>query len=297
MAISKRVKRNAQDLIAAGMLVLAIGGGAYMVDETRVTEDMEFIEVGWWNIRDLGTSRDDDEIAQIAKVMTGPDVFAIGELNDRTALERIAHDLGSSWSWAATHDKVGHTAGSREYYGFLWNTTLVAMDGNVHVDADPGDKIDREPAWATFRTVDGNFDFTVMAVHITWGDNAAARKEEVELMADVWERTQDATPDDDDMILVGDFNRNVGDDAFDRLKSIPDVICANEDTGPTVVKGTSTYDQIFLSLAYTQEWTGEYMTRNFDKTMFHDDDAAASKAVSDHRPVWVTLYVPEGDDD
>lgn len=297
MAIDTRVRQRAQEWFSVGMMVLALGGGWYLVEED-VSGELSFIEVGWWNIRDLSdASRDDDEIRQIASAIDGPEVLAIGELNDPAVLERITQELGPAWEWAATDDPIGNTSHTEEYYGFIWNSDAVRMVGEIQVDPDPGNLIDREPAWATFETVDGNLDFTVVPVHITWGTRVGPRKAEIRQMPAVWVRTQDATPNDDDIILVGDFNRNKTDDSFDSLFTLPGVIRANEDTESTHISSGTTYDQIFISTDATVEWTGEYHTHHFDEILFGNDDDEARRAASDHRPVWITLYVPEADDD
>jgi endonuclease/exonuclease/phosphatase family metal-dependent hydrolase len=298
MAIDRRIRERTSEWISAGMMVLALGGGWFMVEEDFAEAPLDFVEVGWWNIRDLSnSSRNDTEIRQIASVIDGPEVMAIGELNDPDALDRITQELGPSWAWAATTDKVGHSSHTAEYYGFIWNADVVEMVDSIRVDPDPGDLLDREPAWATFRTLQGGLDFTVIATHVTWGSHVGPRKEEVKRMKDVWLRTQQATVGDEDLILVGDFNRNKTDDSFDSLLTVPGVLRANEDTGPTHVHSSTTYDQIFLSTDFTREWTGEFETSEFDEIFFDNDDDAARLAVSDHRPVWITLFVPEEDDD
>lgn len=296
MPIDRRIRQRAEAWISVGLMAIALGGGWYLVPGD--VDDLSFIDVGWWNIRDLSTaSRDAIEIAQIAEAIDGPEVLAIGELNDPAALERIAEELGSSWEWSATEERIGRTPQSAEYYGFLWNADRVQMVGSIHVDPDPGDAIDRDPAWATFRTVDGGLDFTVIAIHVRWGRRVAERKAEIRTLPGVWSRTQAATPDDADLILVGDFNRNVGDDSFAGLLALASMIRANEDTGPTHISSRTTYDQIFIALDHTSEWTGEYFTSRFDEVVFDNDDDAAKLAVSDHRPVWITLFVPATDDD
>ncbi len=297
MPIDSDTRNRAEALLGSILLVVAIGGGWYLVDDS-VTGDLRFVEVGWWNIRDLSSaSRDDGEIADIAACIEGLHVLAVGELNDRAVLGRITDELGPSWRWDATESKIGRTSSSKEYYGFLWDSSVVDMVGDIQVDPDPGDHIDREPAWATFRTTDGNLDFTVIAVHITWGSNVPARKAEIRSLDEVWVRTQTATLEDDDLILVGDFNRNIGDDSFDEVLGLDGMVRANGDTIPTHISSHSTYDQVFISLDATSEWTGEYGIFAFDEEFFNDDDQAANLAVSDHRPVWITLFVPDRDDD
>lgn len=296
MPTSAQVRTWVEEGVAVGLLVVAIAGGWYLVDPS--VNELAFVNVGWWNIRDLSTaSRTDEEIRQIAAGVEGIEVLAVGEVNDPDALKRIAQELGPSWEWDATDGAIGRTNGSAEYYGFLWDSDAVHMVGNIQVDADPNDDIDREPAWATFQTEDGNLDFTVIAVHITWGDRVANRQAEIRALDEVWQRTQTLTQDDDDLILVGDFNRNVGDSSFDELLAIPGMVRANEGTGPTHISSNSTYDQIFLSIGATREWTGEYDLYRFDEVQFADNDVAARLAVSDHRPVWITLYISESDDD
>lgn len=263
------------------------------------------VVVASWNIRDfsLSAARNPDfpSIAASLRALHA-DVCAIIELNDPAAAARLAQEMGTTWTSAAT-PKVGRTPGSREHYGFVWDTSHLAMVGDVHVDPDPGDAIDREPGWATFRTTDGRLDFTVMAVHITWGSTVGPRQAEIRALRDVWDRTQTATVGDDDLILCGDFNRNVGDAAFDRLLEVAGMVDAARPPGatapatPTVIDAASTYDQILLSTAATQEWTGTFTVYAFDELLFGNDDARAKKGVSDHRPVAITLTEPEQDDD
>jgi endonuclease/exonuclease/phosphatase family metal-dependent hydrolase len=299
MAIDERVTHRIQDFVSMGFLVIALIGGSYLIEDGTLPEDPEFIKVGWWNIRDLSSaSRNDAEIRQIAIVISELQVLAVGELNDPDALRRITEELGPEWDWAATEEKIGRTKNSKEYYGFLWNTESVEMTDSIRVDPDPGDRFDREPAWATFRTVTGTLDFTVICVHITWWKKGVTpRKEEVKALAGVWDRTQNETPEDDDLILMGDFNRNKNCSSFQPLLSISGMLRANEDTGPTHISSKTTYDQIFLSTDETREWTGEWETINYDEIYFDNDDAEARLAVSDHRPVWIRLVIPLEDDD
>ena len=294
--IFQKIKDNAAAWIAAGFMVLATAAGTYIVSDHISSNNLNFVDVGWWNIRDFSTSsRNDNEIAQIADIIDS-DVLAIGELNDTRALELLTEKLGSSWAWAATSKKVGKNAWTAEYYGFVWNEDKVTLLDSVHIYGDPGNDFDRDPAWATFRTVDDNLDFTVIAIHVTWGDRVGPRKAEVMAMKKVWLDVQDETTTDNDLIVVGDFNRNKNDTSFDSLLSIHGMIRANQGTGPTHISSSTTYDQIFISTDFTKEWTGETATVRFDETNFNSDEDAKLVA-SDHRPVRIKLYIPDNDDD
>jgi endonuclease/exonuclease/phosphatase family metal-dependent hydrolase len=229
--------------------------------------------VMWWNIRDLSSaSRDDEELALIAQVIRPAEVCAIGELNEPTVLVRLAAMLGPEWS-SAHSPKVVDSSHSAEHYGFLWDSTALRLVGEVQVDHASEATIDREPAWATFESIDGQLDFTLIAVHVTWGHLVSERKAEIRQLPDVWHRVQLATPDDDALILVGDFNRNIGDESFDGLFEIPGMVRANGESPATHISSTSTYDQVFLSTTHTDEWTaGQFELHRFDETVFGGSD-------------------------
>jgi len=249
----------------------------------------------WWYRPDiaLDPTRNNRPAVVWNKAFTG-----IDELNDPVALEDLAEILGEQWTSAATPDRVGRTSHTREYYGFVWNTDVVNMVNGVRVHPDPDDDVDREPAYATFVTHDGNLDFTLIGFHATWGHVVEDRRREIRWMPEVWQGVDSVDPFDDDLILGGDFNRNVGDVAFLPLLALSDgMICTNADGDRTKIDSANTYDQIYIDTAVTREWTGEYYVGDFDEAMFAGDVEAANRAVSDHRPVWITLWIPGEDDD
>lgn len=290
------LKNRVTAWIVLSILVIVLVGIIFIVSKPEEAKDSRYVNVGWWNIRDFSiNSRNDDEIAQIASIIN-TDVLAIGELNDTQVLELLTKKMGPTWEWSATSRKVGKSAWTAEYYGFIWNDEKLSLLDSVYIYNDPDNQFDRDPAWATFRTLDQNFDFTVIAVHITWGDKVGPRKAEVMAMKKVWVDVQKATTMDDDLIIVGDFNRNKNDASFDSLLSIHGMIRANENTGPTHISSNTTYDQIFISTSFTNEWRGETATVRFDEINFNSDEQAKLVA-SDHRPVLIKLYIPEKDDD
>ena len=267
--------------------------GPAAIAEAKQADEVALV---WWNIRDFSSkSRDDTELAAIAGVLQGADLVAIGELNDPEAIVRLARVLGPSWR-SVESEKVGRSPQSAEHYGFLWNSEAFDLQSKVKIVPDRGDPIDRDPATATFRHTSGTFDCILMAVHVTWGDKVAARKAEIHALADSWTRVLREAGDERDLILMGDFNRNVGDDSFDALVALGARPTLPGDV-PTTVDSDSTYDQIFLDPTATSEWSKRAYVIPFDETHFEGDDKVASKVASDHRPVWIAITLPDRDDD
>ena len=177
-----------------------------------------------WNIRIMSNkSRTDAELMKIARTLADYDFIAIVELRDEAVLKRtqkILSQMGKMYDYQFS-PAVGR--GSKERYAFLYRSKLVSVvrHGELYPDvADGKDDFSRDPYWATFRA--GEFDFSVIAVHVIWGERVAQRKAEVKALADVYKYVQAANGDEDDVLLVGDFNRNPTDkEAYSRIMTIP----------------------------------------------------------------------------
>jgi endonuclease/exonuclease/phosphatase family metal-dependent hydrolase len=301
--------------VAALLLVLALRScrpaprpspGGPLLRPRAVSE----LVVGFWNIRDFSTaSRSRDELRQIARIAHKIDCLAIGELNDTQVLKPLTEELatlGGAWEGVQTPSKTGNSPGSSEYYGFVFRSDKLRIRAPPRILPEvavvvPGEaaahRFDRDPGTCSFATHDGRLDFTLLVVHITWGAKVALRRAEVRALKDYFLRVRDEDPGDRDAILLGDFNRDAGDESFGELLSIPSMIDTTEPFPPTVVRGTSTYDHILFQRRFVTEYAGVHGVERFDETSFGDDDTRARTAVSDHRPVWIVLNVPERDDD
>jgi len=266
--------------------------------------------VGFWNIRDFSiASRSRAELAAIARIAHKIDCLAICELNDTQVLKPFTEELaalGGEWEGIQTASKSGNTPRTSEYYGFVFRSDKLRIRAPPRILPEvtysvPGEtgvhRFDRDPGTCSFATHDGHFDFTLVVVHITWGTKVAYRRAEVRALRSYFLQVEAADPGDRDILLGGDFNRDVGDESFDELLSIPSMVDTTDPAPPTVVRGTSTYDHILFRRQYVTEYTGMHGVERFDETDFGGDDARARTAVSDHRPVWVLLRVPDQDDD
>ena len=97
--------------------------------------------------------------------------------------------------------------------------------------------------------------------------------------------------------ILGDFNFPPTDEGFGRLKDIPGMVFLIVPPAKTTITDTRLYDNFWFQQQYVREYVGECGVERFDETMFGGDDRAASKTVSDHRPIWAKFNTKGPDDD
>ena len=272
------------------------------LEVSQITSDDEGTELklAAWNIRIMSDkSRTDAELEAIARTLVDYDFIAIVELRDEVVLkrtQRILSQMGKAYQYQLS-PAVGR--GVKERYAFLYREDLVDVveQGELYPDAADGiDNFSRDPYWATFRA--GEFDFSVIAVHVIWGDTVGPRKAEVRALADVYGYVQEANGVEEDVLLVGDFNRNPNDaEAYGAIMAIPSMTRLFDLPQKSHIRDSSLYDNIFFQTDFVTEYLGISGIDKFDETDFGNDDKAANLAVSDHRPVWAVFGTNFEDDD
>ena len=239
-----------------------------------------------WNVRILSdNSRDDSELAEIARIIDRSDFIALQEVRDSRVLDRLM-ELLPGWDYVLSLP-VGR--GVKEFYAFLYRTGVFELLGSPYTLGDGDDLFIREPFVAHFRT--GTFDFTVITIHSVYGDSKAPRRAEAALLDDVIDYVERENGAEEDVILTGDFNLPCDDEAwemdFEPLVS-PDM--------KTTISDASSYDNIWIGPS-SIEVIREASVYHFDEILFGNDDKRASREVSDHRPVSVELRTNLPDDD
>ena len=267
-------------------------------EDVGISEQSD-LRLAAWNIRIMSDkSRTDTELEAIARTLADYDFIAIVELRDEAVLkrtQRILLQMGKAYQYQLS-PAVGR--GVKELYAFLYKEDLVSVvsRGELYPDAADGkDDFSRDPYWATFRA--GEFDFSVIAVHVIWGDSVGPRKAEVKALADVYQYVQDANGDEDDVLLLGDFNRNPTDtESYRPIMAIPSMTRLFNFPQKSHIRDSSLYDNIFFQTDYVTEYLGSSGIDKFDEMDFGNDDKAANLAVSDHRPVWAVFSINSDDD-
>lgn len=283
-----------------------------IMSQPTTSEDKgSYLKLASWNIRIFSKTRSDAELRMICRVAKNFDFITILELRDGEILQRMVNmlrsEFGRSYAYqlspyvgemdperiAALRQSEPDGLGYQEMCAFLYDSSIVqcVTPGKVYAD----ETFFRKPYYATFRA--GKFDFTIVGVHIIWGDSVEQRRKEIKRLADVYRTLQDADSKEKDVILVGDFNRNPDDDlAYGPLKAISSMTHLFNLPEKSMIWDSNLYDNIWFQSSYTKEFTLDRGITRFDETDFNNDDDAASQAVSDHRPVWGVFRTTADDD-
>lgn len=135
----------------------------------------------------------------------------------------------------------------------------------------------------------------LITIHSIYGDHADDRRFEGMLLDDVYRFVQDSDPEEQDVILLGDFNLPPDDHGFRELTPILTPLFVGDLR--SMISESNLYDNIWLDPVHVGEFVGTIGIDYFDETVFGKNDKVASQAVSDHRPIWGVFKVDGPDDD
>jgi len=261
----------------------------------------EAVTIASWNIENLGEKSD---IEQRAQVIEHFDIVALQEVEALKGLKNLVSQVetntGVDWEYVAS-PLVG-SGGAAEYYSFVYRTdrvTYIEDTSGVYPEPSPDD-FSREPFYASFRA--GSFDFTLITVHITWGLFARLRTEECRRLQSVWSYVQHLDPAEDDLILLGDFNRDKPThSAFNPLEElgITPVLTAagTRTTYGRTASGGNWYDHIWIDPDFTAtELTADIGTGTPAQNAAGGGCPSPLRSASDHCPIWAVFDTTEDDD-
>lgn len=282
-----------------------------------------------WNIKRFGRDiRDKRNLEYVAKIIAEYDFVTIIELMDsKIKISEEGKIIGLKedgeesdfmkfleiLSKKGNYDyRISPHAGYGEWYGFLFKREKfeVVKKPQLYPDAK-GQKgtFTRDPCWATFRV--GRFDFTVIAVHIYFGEHDTLeeskesykrRRKEIKALAKVYEDIQEWNGQENDVLLVGDFNMDAIDMSFcDLLNKFDPKVDAlfRSEWGNVSNLGRipKLYDNIFFQSRHLRE----YLSGSSEIDKFHDTYFKGRKKnanwISDHLPVTAVFRTDREDDD
>lgn len=280
----------------ASLVVLLLLAGVWAYDEylrprypTGPT-----IRIATWNLRHFTGEREDFDLEAVADVIEAEDfaLLAIQEVRgDGSGVDLLAAELNGPLSqrWRTL---VSNETGNSEHFAYLYDSDRVRHLGDSGFLTARLD-LDRRPYAATFQS--GNFDFTLVTIHLYYSD-LERRREEARQLADLLTgRTLPAGSGERDVIVLGDFNTTRRDGGTLSPFEALGWLVLNEE--PTNLGDGETLDNVVIDPDATIEWAGVSGVVRFDETLYANDDEVARKRLSDHRPVWADFVVNLADDD
>lgn len=179
--------------------------------------------------------------------------------------------------------------GIEHYSAFIFDKAAVEIDRSTVHFVEEQRRFRHKPLVGSFRARGPKpaeaFTFTLVAVE-TDPEKAGV---ELDLLADVFRAVRDDGRNEDDIIMLGDFQAD--DNHLGRLGKVLGITAAISDT-PSTTRGTRLADNLLFDRRATSEFTGRAEVfdtmREFELTM----QAAAD--ISDHLPVWAEFSVFEG---
>lgn len=264
------------------------------------------IRIASWNVLNLGEETPVDLRAQVIAQF---EIVALQEIESLDGLERLIDELVEQTDepWGETHSDLIGEGNAAEYYVYVYRDDIidqVAGLESVYPEQDPAD-FSREPYFATFKA--GNFDFTLITIHTDPSPQSLTTKE-VQRLATVWTHVQDLDENEQDILLMGDFNKNKPTHkAFDKLEELGATFLVTEEgtftsysTLPDKI-GAKWYDNIWVDMLFTgYEYTGEHGVDYLHERFFQDEEHPHLKVrvdLSDHCPVWAEFSITKTDDD
>ena len=270
------------------------------------TSASQSVIIASWNLWNLRTNTDVQERAEVIQQF---DVIALQEIKSIDGLENLLAcvEAISVEDWKFIKSPLVGEGDAAKFYAFMYRTASVAYieeSSGVYQELMPDD-FAREPFYASFRA--GEFDFTLVTVHAIWGDSPALRTAECQRLADVWKHIQSRDLLENDIVLLGDFNRDrPTHSAFEPMTQAGIVPLLFGSTTWTTYStkttsiGANWYDNIWVDLAHTgKEFTGESGVDYVYLRYFSEAEwphLEVRKRISDHCPVWAIFDTTTDDD-
>jgi endonuclease/exonuclease/phosphatase family metal-dependent hydrolase len=248
------------------------------------------ILIGSWNLENFGNKKSDQSIEIIAEAIKDLDVIALQEVliskGGAAAVARLADALnrkGYKWNYVISDVTSSDNLQERERYAFLWKPAKVKLIGKPHLAAKFKEEICREPFMATFE--DEGKQFTLVNFH------AVPKKKQPETEIKYLKLFKDSFQLES-MIFLGDFNCPQSHTVFNPLKNnhYKTALAGQKTTLKQECKDgeclASEYDNILYSEKFFHQKNGGIIPFYLQ---FKGDMAAARK-ISDHLPIFVSLY-------
>lgn len=256
----------------------------------------EVARIATFNIKVFGETKmgKPEVISVLVDTVLRYDLVAIQEIKDidQTVpydfLDAINNESEAEWAMVLSprSGQQEDDRTSQEQYAFYYNTTVFEPIGNGSLFNDSEkDLFQREPFQAQFALLNAtgqptSFDLSLITVHT----KPAAAMEEINAMNEVATTYLAEHPDEEDLVLLGDFNADCSyaseqDLANSALAGGNYTWLVGNDADTTVAQSSCAYDRILTNGDLSGRLTG----------VWGIDEVFNNSSVSDHYPVWFDI--------
>ena len=206
-------------------------------------------------------------------------MYAESAASINAALESVS---GVDWDYRVT-SAIGRSS-YKERYAVFFRTDRVQLLSST-VWADSGDKFEREPQIVRVRHRQTGADYTFINWHTVFG-TTTERQAEIAAIASVFKSVQNESGSDQDVILLGDHNREATSAWWAGLTGVSPAVSwkVNDKTSiNTSCAFASSYDHYWFQASYVSEYSSS--GRDYIANM-----CTFRNGVSDHAPIFLNLY-------
>ena len=260
-----------------------------------VVNENETLRIGAFNIQVFGKTKASkpEVMDELGKIIRTYDIVAIQEIRDKsqTAFPALVENVNtgddSQYAYVVS-ERLGRTS-SKEQYAYIYNTQTVEITETPHIYKEPNgtDPFHREPYIASFKALNGNYDFTLIVIH-TDPDEAT---DEINALDTVVKYAQALYSDEQDFIIMGDLNADCSyfDENSTSTLTSGDYHWVINNSMDTTTKSTDcTYDRIIFTNATVQDFTEDAGVFRYD--LIYGLSYDETIAVSDHYPVYAEFW-------
>ncbi len=275
--------------------IVAILGLCILLFGAQVSAQ-SYLRVVSWNMLHAGWSGQQDWNAYAGQIWNnygssagaanGADLVFAQEVMYAESASSLAAALtavsGFAWDYRVTA-AIGRSSYKERYAVFFRTDRVQLLSATVW--ADSGDKFEREPQIVKVRHTQTGADYTFINWHTVFG-TTAERQAEVQLIGAVFKSIQDGSSSDQDVILVGDHNREATSPWWVNLTSLAPAVGyrVNELTSINASCAfASRYDHFWMQDSYVTEYSAS--GRDYIANM-----CTFRNGVSDHAPIYLSLY-------
>lgn len=266
--------------------------------------------IATWNLRKFNKSdrRLEETFFYMAQIISYFDIVAIQEVGRNiSSLRKLMTILGDNW--AVSYSGVGSKGSQYQRFAYIYDTRKIELGHfSSSVVLIGQNQLLRPPYLVDFKV--GDREIVLCNVHIVWGRQREARREEVRLLSEYLVRQfKIAGIDADSLILLGDFqSESAESEQLQIIKNAGFLVDANLAALNTNYRQTRPYDQIAFLSKSDEMRVGRFGVIDFFQSVFTldqqneyyaDKRGGSSYAtwrtfqMSDHLPKWAEVRFSE----